>query len=85
MSDKGQSILSNLKIKIEDTFKSKTDLISQTTSNTIQTCHELQESSKNRSKSYFKRKLNIDFLVYANLGITPILFILLSYVIFFKK
>lgn len=85
MSDKAQSIISNLKIKIEDTFKSKTDIISETTSKTVEKCQELQESSKNRSESYFKKKKNIDFLIYTNLGITPILFILLSYVIFFKK
>jgi uncharacterized protein YgiM (DUF1202 family) len=85
LSDSSQNILEDLKRKIESTYKKNTEHISNEIIEAIQKCEELKETSKNDYESHYKRKKIIDYLIYANLGITPILFIILSYVLFFKK
>ncbi|MBU3114701.1 hypothetical protein [Clostridium lacusfryxellense] len=66
---------------IVSTFKDHTKLISKATTETVQKCQEIQDSAKNRSKSYFERKKIIDWLIFLNLGLTPLFLILL----YFKK
>lgn len=50
---------------------------------------EETEKVKNKAdrevKSYFYRHKIIDYLVYINLIITPILFLIIIYILFFKK
>lgn len=50
---------------------------------------EETEKVKNKTdrevKSYFDRHKIIDYLVYINLIITPILFLIIIYILFFKK
>ena len=58
-------------------FKDNTKRINEATTETVQKCQELQDSAKKRFKSYFDRKKIIDWLVYINLGLTPIFLILL--------
>lgn len=85
MSDSTQRILKELDSKIESTYKSNMELITEETNNTVEVCQQLQNSSQKRFESYFNRKQIIDYLIYANLAITPILFIILAYILFFKK
>jgi len=70
--------------KIETIYKTNTARINKETADTVQKCEELQDNSKERFKSYYNRKKIIDYLIYLNLAITPILLIILC-VIFFKK
>ena len=45
----------------------------------------MKSNAKKRFDSYYNRKQIIDYLIYINLAITPILLIILSYVLFIKK
>ncbi|MBU3174628.1 hypothetical protein [Clostridium estertheticum] len=80
MSDKFGKVLSNLNTKIEDTYNKNTKRITEETTSTVQKCQELQESSKKRFNSYYNRKKIIDWLIYLNLGITPVFLILLFFI-----
>ena len=77
LSDNFGSILSELNNKIEDTYKKNTKRITDVTTETVEKCEDIQNNAKKRSKSYFDRKKIIDWLVYINLGLTPIFLILL--------
>jgi len=85
LSDKFGSILSELQVKVEATYRRNTELINKETVDSVQMCQELRESSKKRFKSYYDRKKIIDCLIYINLGLTPIFLIVFSYILFFKK
>jgi len=85
LNDKCKNTLSEFEVKLDNTFKSNTESISNKTNETVQKYQELQESFKSGSKSYLNRKKFIDHLVYINLFITPILFVILSYLLFFKR
>ncbi|MCB2295949.1 hypothetical protein LGK95_21040 [Clostridium algoriphilum] len=80
MSDKFGSILSELQVKVEATYKRNTELINKETADSVQKCQELQESSNKRFESYYNRKKLIDWLIYINLGLTPIFLILLFFI-----
>jgi len=80
LSDNFGKILSNLNTKTEDTYSKNTKRITDETTTTVQKCQELQESSKKRFNSYYNRKKVIDWLVFLNLGITPIFLILLFFI-----
>jgi viroplasmin and RNaseH domain-containing protein len=80
LSDNFGKILSNLNTKIEDTYNKNTKRITEETTSTVQKCQELQESSKKRFNSYYNRKKIIDWIVFINLGITPIFLILLFFI-----
>jgi predicted nuclease with TOPRIM domain len=80
LSDNFGKILSTLNIKIEDTYNKNTKRITEETTSMVQKCQELQESSKKRFNSYYNRKKIVDWLIYLNLGITPIFLILLFFV-----
>ena len=77
LSDNFGTILSELNNKIEDTYKKNTKRITDVTTETVEKCEDIQNNAKKRSKSYFDRKKIIDWLVYINLGLTPIFLILL--------
>jgi|GEM_PF-5268680 hypothetical protein len=77
LSDDNYDMLFKVQAEVKDIFKANTDRINKKTAETVQICQELQNSSKKQSKSYFDRKKIIDWLVYINLGLTPIFLILL--------
>jgi len=77
LSDDNYRMLSEVKNEVKDIFKDSTDRINKKTAETVQTCQEIQNTSKEQSKSYFHRKKIIDWLVYINLGLTPVFLILL--------
>lgn len=59
--------------------------ITNKTTNAIENCEDMKVKAKKRFDSYYNRKQIIDYLIYINLAITPILLIILSYVLFIKK
>jgi hypothetical protein len=77
LSDNFGSILSELNNKIEDTYKNNTKLITDGTIETVEKCEDIQNNSKKRFNSYYDRKKIIDWLIFLNLGLTPIFLILL--------
>lgn len=80
LSDNFGKILSTLNTKIEDTYTKHTERITDVTTETVQKCEDIQNNAKKRFRSYFERRKIIDWLVYINLGITPIFLILLFFV-----
>jgi hypothetical protein len=77
LSDNFGSILSDLNNKIEDTYKKNTKRITDVTTETVEKCDDIQNNAKKRFRSYFDRRKIIDWLVYINLGLTPVFLILL--------
>jgi len=80
LNDNCGNILSNLYTKIENIYKKNTESITEKTIATVQKCQELQEDSKKRFESYYDRKKIIDWIIYINLGLTPIFLILLFFI-----
>lgn len=85
LSDKSEKILEELNQNIDSTFTAHIDNLSEETTKTIQKLNEIQNNAQKRFESYYNRKRVIDYLVYANLVITPILFIVITYLTFVKK
>ncbi len=83
--DKSSNVFNNLNNKIISTYESSTKQITKETAKAIDSCEEIKSDSKKRFESYYNRKKIIDYLIYINLAITPILLIILSYVVFIKK
>jgi hypothetical protein len=77
LSDDNYGMLKLIDGHVFNIFKDNTRVITKATTETVQKCLEIQTSAKKRSKSYFDRKKTIDWLVYLNLGLTPIFLILL--------
>jgi len=77
LSDENYNMLSKINKHLFGIFKDNTKRINNATTETVEKCQELQESAGKRSKSYFDRKKIIDWLVYINLGLTPVFLILL--------
>lgn len=85
LNDKSQSVISNLEDKINQTYKENIEKLNEKTKETIEKCIDLQSNSKQRFESYYNKKKIIDYLIYINLGITPIMFLILIYLQFLKK
>lgn len=85
MIDKSSEVFKKLDNKIYATYKTSTEKIATETTKAIESIEEIKVDSKKRFDSYYNRKKNIDYLIYINLAITPILLLILSYVIFIKK
>lgn len=83
--DKSSNVFNNLNNKIISTCENSIEQITTETTNSIESCKEMQSNAKKRFDSYYNRKQIIDYLIYINLAITPILLIILSYVLFIKK
>lgn len=83
--DSCQIVIKDLQKNINSTYKSNTADISNETTKTIEKLDELKNDAESRYKSYYNRKQIIDYLIYANLVITPILFIIIMYIFFIKK
>ncbi|MEL5897390.1 hypothetical protein AAGC94_04820 [Clostridium sporogenes] len=80
--DKSNKILKGLSIKLDKVYIER---IGTETEKKIQALNELQKEAENRCESYYNRKTIIDYLIYINLAITPILFFIIIYIQFFKK
>ncbi|WP_236887296.1 hypothetical protein [Clostridium botulinum] len=83
--DKSNKILKGLYIKLDKVYKVHIERIGTETEKKIQALNELQKEAENRYESYYNRKTIIDYLIYINLAITPILFFIIIYIQFFKK
>jgi len=83
--DKSSEVFKKLDNKIYATYKTSTEKIATETTKAIESIEEIKVDSKKRFDSYYNRKKIIDYLIYINLAITPILLLILSYVIFIKK
>jgi hypothetical protein len=71
--------------KITDRALKEYGEVTKASQNHIKKLEELMTKSKERFNSYYKRKTIIDYLIYANLVITPILFLIVVYVVFVKR
>ncbi|MHB7977261.1 hypothetical protein FDC22_11875 [Clostridium botulinum] len=74
-------ILKGLSIKLDKVYKVHIERIGTET----EALNELQKEAENRCEGYYNRKTIIDYLIYINLAITPILFFIIIYIQFFKK
>lgn len=82
--DKSSNVFNNLNNKIISTCEKSIEQITTETTNSIESCEEMKIKSKKRFDSYYKRKQFIDYLIYINLAITPILLIILSWLLLKK-
>lgn len=85
MNDNSTNVFNNLNNKIISTCENSMEQISNKTINAIESCEEMKINAKKRFDSHYNRKKIIDYLIYINLAITPILLLSLSYVVFIKK
>ena len=85
LSDSNKELLSGVRRDVNSLLTSKLDGVATETKEYINSLENLKEDSKNRFKSFFDRWKIIDYLVLANLTIVPILLLVLSYMVFFKK
>ena len=85
LSDSNKELLNGVRRDINSLLTSKLDGVATETKEYINSLETLKEDSKNRFKSFFDRWKIIDYLVLANLTIVPILLLVLSYMVFFKK
>jgi len=77
-------MLKKFESKIETIYTTNTARINKETADTVRKCEELQDNSKKRFKSYYNRKKIIDYLIYINLAVTPILLIILCKILLKK-
>ncbi len=88
MRDRHEDILEEFQVKITKVFRDNRDnrdKIEAETKKAIRECKEIVSEARNNQKRFFDRSRLKDILVYINLAITPILLIILSYVLFIKK
>lgn len=83
--DKSSKVFNNLNNKISSTCENSMEQITNETTKAIKSCEDMKVNAKKRFDSYYNRKKIIDYLIYINLAITPILLIVLSYLLFIKK
>lgn len=81
MSDKSESILSNLNTKIENTYTKNTEIITEETKNTVNKCREVRQDAENRFKKYFVGKNGADVLK----GIWNVVLPIILLVLLFRK
>lgn len=80
-----ENLIEDLNVQIIKSFRESTKKIEAETKNTVKQCELIISEAKENQSRYFKRSKFEDILVYINLAITPILLIILSYVLFIKK
>lgn len=83
--DKSNRLIEALNQKINHTFNASIKRLEQETEKKVQALNNLQQKAENRCYGYYNRKKMIDYLVYINLAVTPILFFIIVYIQFFKK
>lgn len=82
--DKSSKVFNNFNNKIISTCENNIEQITNETTNAIKSCEDIKFNAKKRFDSYYNRKKIIDYLIYINLAITPILLIVLSWVLLKK-
>lgn len=85
MKDRHEDLIEDLNVQIIKSFRGSTKKIEEEAENTIKKCERIISEARENQESYFNRTKFKDRLVYINLLITPILLIILSYVVFIKK
>ena len=80
--DKSSKVFNNFNNKIISTCDNSMEQITNETTKVIKSCEDMKVNAKKRFDSYYNRKKVIDYLIYINLAITPILLIILSYLLF---
>lgn len=85
MRDRHEDVLEEFQVKITKVFRENKNKIEAETERAIRECKEIISEARNNQQSFFDRSRFKDILVYINLAITPILLIILSYVLFIKK
>lgn len=76
--DKSSKVFNNFNNKIISTCDNSMEQITNETTKVIKSCEDMKVNAKKRFDSYYNRKKVIDYLIYINLAITPILLIILS-------
>ncbi|MGO5073382.1 hypothetical protein ACTQ4K_05405 [Clostridium sporogenes] len=74
--DKSNKIFKELSIKSDNVYKIHIERIGTETEKRYKAFNELQKAVENRCESYYNRKTIIDYLIYINLAITLILFLI---------
>lgn len=77
--------VNTLSTKIDVLLVSKVKTLSKVNKEYVEELKELTNKSKERFESFYNKKKLIDRLIFVNLGITPALFLILVFFIFFKK
>jgi len=85
LNDKTIETVQSIKTNIEELIEEKINSLSEKSSQYIETTEKLKVDAKKRFESYYNRKKIIDFLIYINLALTPFLFAIVVYILFFKK
>ena len=77
--------VNNLSTKIDVLLVSKVKTISKVNKEYIAGLKDLTNKSKERFESFYNKKKFIDILIFTNLGITPILLLIILFFIFFRN
>lgn len=85
LRDRHEDILEEFQVNITKIFRENKNKIEAETKKAIRECEEIVSEARKNQESFFDRSRFKDILVYINLSITPILLIILSYVLFIKK
>lgn len=78
-------VLEFTKDKLDETFKKNVATITEETNKSIEAYNNARYDAQRQFKSFYNRKTFIDILIYINLVVTPILALMMAYVLFFKK
>lgn len=85
MTDNVRSLLDNTSKNIDTLLNSKLDDIGNDSIKYIQEVDKTKKDAQKRFESYYDRKKIIDYMIYINLAVTPILFLIILKLVFFKK
>lgn len=78
-------MVSEIESNLNNILMTKLDDLSKESIEYMEKVEKAKKESQNRFESFWGRKKWIDVLVIFNLALTPIILILISYWIFFKK
>lgn len=78
-------MVSEIESNLNNILMTKLDDLSKESIEYMEKVEKAKKESQNRFESFWGRKKWIDMLVIFNLALTPIILILISYWIFFKK
>lgn len=85
LNDSIEHEINNLSNKIDVLLVSKVKVLNKTNTEHITKLQELIDKSQTRFETFYNKKTWIDRFIFINLGITPLLFLILLYFMFFKK
>jgi len=85
LNDSIDNEINNLSNQIDVLLVSKVKMLNETNTKHVNKLDDLINKSQTRFDSFYNKKTWIDRLIFINLGITPVLFLILLYFIFFEK